>query len=171
MGKTINEITAIIIEESIEIHKELGPGLLESVHEVILTKRLRDRGLEAVRQVMVPIIYQGHRFDEAFRLDLLVEGKVVVELKSLEVMPLVHFKKVTTYLRLTGHEVALLINFGAARLKDGLHRVVNKYAGPLPGWIILRTGWWQAFAPGPDRSQPSAFPPRHRALRVRLATS
>ena len=133
MERPVNEITAIIIEESIEIHKELGPGLLESVYEVILTKRLQDRGLNALRQVVVPITYQGHRFDEGFRLDLLVENRVVVELKSLEVMPLVHFKKVTTYLRLTGHEVALLINFGAARLKDGLHRIVNNYTGPMPG--------------------------------------
>ncbi len=130
MNKAINEITSIIIEESIEIHKELGPGLLESVYEIVLTKRLRDRGLKATRQVMVPIIYQGHRFEEAFRLDMLVEDKVVVELKSIEVMPAVHFKKVTTYLRLTGHEVALLINFGEVRLTDGLHRIVNRYSGP-----------------------------------------
>ncbi len=130
MSRPINEITSIIIEESIEIHKELGPGLLESVYEVILTKRLRDRGLKAVRQVMVPIVYQGHRFEEAFRLDLLVEDSVVVELKSIELMPRVHFKKVTTYLRLTGHEVALLINFGESRLMDGLHRIVNRYTGP-----------------------------------------
>lgn len=130
MSRPINEITSIIIEESIEIHRELGPGLLESVYEIVLTKRLRDRGLKAERQVMVPLVYQGHRFEEAFRMDMLVEDRVVVELKSLELMPAVHFKKVTTYLRLTGHEVALLINFGEPRLIDGLHRIVNRYAGP-----------------------------------------
>ena len=129
----INDITAVIIEEAIEIHKELGPGLLESVYEVIMAKRLTDRGLKVERQVVVPIIYQGHRFEEGFRMDLLVEGEVVVELKSLEQIAPVHYKMVTTYLRLTGLEVALLINFGEPLLKDGLHRIVNRYSGPRPG--------------------------------------
>ena len=126
----INDITGIIIEESIEIHRELGPGLLESVYEIILAKRLRDRGLKVQCQVVVPIIYQGHRFEKGFRMDMLVEKAVVVELKSIERVPAVDFKRVQTYLRLTRYQVALLINFGEARLKDGLHRIVNKYDGP-----------------------------------------
>jgi iron complex transport system substrate-binding protein len=131
----INQITSIIIEESIAIHRDLGPGLMESVYEIILAQRLRDRGLKVEGQVEVPLIYQGQRFPLGFRLDLLVEERVVVELKSVEVLPPVAFKKLTTYLRLTEREVGLIINFGEAVLKNGLHRVVNKYQGPLPGKI------------------------------------
>lgn len=129
----INQITGIIIEESIEIHRDLGPGLMESVYEIILADRLRERGLIVQSQVEVPLFYRGQRFPLGFRLDLLVEERVVVELKSVEVLPPVAFKKLTTYLRLTEREVGLIINFGEGILKDGLHRVVNKYHGPMPG--------------------------------------
>lgn len=129
----INQITSIIIEESIAIHRDLGPGLMESVYEVILSERLRDRGLKVECQVEVPLIYQGRRFPLGFRLDMLVEARVVVELKSVELLPPVAFKKLTTYLRLTDREVGLLINFGEVILKNGLHRIVNKYKGPMPG--------------------------------------
>jgi len=129
----INQITGIIIEESIEIHRDLGPGLMESVYEIILAERLRDRGLKVDCQVEVPLFYQGRRFPLGFRLDMLVAERVVVELKSVEQLPPVAFKKLTTYLRLTEREVGLLINFGEVILKNGLHRIVNKYKGPMPG--------------------------------------
>ena len=126
----VNDITRVIIKEAIETHKELGPGLLESVYEIVLTKRLRVRGLVVQRQVIVPIVYLGEYFPEGFRMDMLVEQCVVVELKSIERIPAVDFKRVQTYLRLSRDQVALLINFGEARLKDGLHRIVNNYTGP-----------------------------------------
>lgn len=129
----VNRITGIIIEESIEIHRELGPGLLESVYEAVLARRLAKRGLTVRRQVPVPLIYEGETYEEAFRIDLLVAERIVVELKSVELMPPVAFKKTKTYLSLMGLEVGLLINFGEAVLKDGLHRVVNNYKGRKPG--------------------------------------
>ena len=129
----INDITLIVIEESIEIHKEFGPGLLESVYELVLAKRLMDRGLRVKRQVMVPITYRGEVISEAFRLDLLVEDEVVVELKSIERSAPVHFKQTKTHLRLMDKRVALLINFGETTLMEGLHRIVNQYEGPSPG--------------------------------------
>jgi GxxExxY protein len=132
----INQITGIIIEESIEIHRDLGPGLLESVYETILARRLTLRGLKVERQRKVPLIYDGHEFEEGFRLDLLVADRVIVELKSVEIIPAVAYKKLTTYLRLSNMEVGLLINFGEPVLKNGLHRVVNKYKGPNPGGSI-----------------------------------
>jgi GxxExxY protein len=93
----INSITGIIIEESIELHRDLGPGLLESVYEAILAKRIRDRGLAVACQVSVPLIYHGQEFPVGFRLDMLVEERVVVELKSVELLPAVSFKKLNTY--------------------------------------------------------------------------
>lgn len=128
----INRITGLIIEEAIELHRDLGPGLLESVYEVLLCKRLQDRGLKVEVQVQVPLVYQGMHFPVGFRLDMLVQDRVVVELKSVELLHPVAFKKLTTYLRLTEKEVGLIINFGEPILKNGLHRVVNNYKGPKP---------------------------------------
>lgn len=132
-----NRITSIIIEEAIRIHRDLGPGLLESVYESVLARRLEKRGLLVRRQVDVTVDYDGERHDVGFRMDMLVEDRVVVELKSVEILPLVAYKVVTTYLRFADKEVALLINFGEETLKDGLHRIVNKYRGPKPGDEIL----------------------------------
>lgn len=128
-----NRITSIIIEEAIRIHRDLGPGLLESVYETVLARRLEKRGLLVRRQVDVTVDYDGERHEVGFRMDMLVEDRVVVELKSVEILPLVAYKVVTTYLRFADKEVALLINFGEETLKDGLHRIVNKYRGPKPG--------------------------------------
>lgn len=128
----LNRITGTIIEESIEIHRELGPGLLETVYEAILARRLAKRGLRVARQRAIPLIYDGEVFEESYRLDLLVEERVIVELKSVEVLPPVAAKKLITYLCLSNLEVGLLINFGETVLKDGLHRIVNKYSGPRP---------------------------------------
>ncbi len=128
----LNTVTGIIIDESIRIHREVGPGLLESVYEAVLAKRLVARGLIVQRQVAVPIVIDGEEFGEGFRLDLLVNNLVIVELKSVQELALVHFKQVQTYLRLMDLPVGLLINFGDVVLKDGLHRIVNNYIGPLP---------------------------------------
>ena len=122
---TENEIADRIMDAAFQIHRELGPGLLESVYEVILARKLTDTGLLVERQVPVPIRFQGVLFDEGFRADLFVEQKVIIELKSVERLQPVHSKQLLTYLRLTGCRLGLLINFGENLMKDGFKRVVN----------------------------------------------
>jgi len=122
---TENEIGTRVIEAAIAVHRELGPGLLETVYEVVLARGLSERGLKVVRQVAVPIIYKGIRFDEGFRADLIVEGKVILELKSVERVTPAHKKQVQTYLRLTGCKLGYLLNFGGEVMKAGITRCVN----------------------------------------------
>ena len=122
---TENEIARIVVDAAIHVHRELGPGLLETVYEVILAHELRKRGLRVERQVPIPIIYDGIRFDEGYRADLLVEGAVVVELKSVEALSAVHSKQLLTQLRLTNRKLGLLLNFGEYLLKNGIRRIVN----------------------------------------------
>jgi iron complex transport system substrate-binding protein len=113
------------VDAAVKIHSDLGPGLLESVYESVLARDLQRRGLRVDRQRSVRFEYDGMVFDEGLRVDLLVEDCVVVELKSVEKLASVHSKQLLTYLRLANLPVGLLINFGASRLKEGLHRVVN----------------------------------------------
>jgi GxxExxY protein len=125
--KDIDDITGTIVDAAYQIHTGLGPGLLESVYEAVLARELEKRGLVAERQRPVSFEYDGIRFDEGFRVDLLVENSVVIELKSVEKTVPVHAKQVLTYLRLLHLPVGLLINFGAPTLKEGLQRIVNNY--------------------------------------------
>lgn len=120
-----NEIGTVVIQAAIEVHRTLGPGLLESVYEVVLAHELIQRGLRVERQVPISISYKGVTFDEAFRADLVVEGKVIIELKSVEQMNKAHRKQIQTYLRLTGLKLGYLLNFGAALMKEGIVRAVN----------------------------------------------
>jgi len=120
-----NDIANQVMDAAFQIHREIGPGLLESVYEVILTKVLVGKGLDVERQVPVPIRYLGMAFDEGFRADLIVGHKLIVELKSVERLQPLHSKQLLTYLRLTDRRLGLLINFGENLLKDGLKRVVN----------------------------------------------
>ena len=122
---TENEIGTIVVDCAVYIHMELGPGLLETVYEVILANELRNRGLKVERQVAIPIVYHGLQFDEGFRADLMVEGKVILELKSVETITKAHQKQVLTYLRLTGKKLGYLLNFGEALMKDGIYRIIN----------------------------------------------
>ena len=122
---TENEIAKIVVDAAFQIHKKLGPGLLESVYEVILAHELKKRGLKVERQVPVAIIFEGIRFDEGFRADIIVEDKVIVELKSVEKVSRVHKKQLLTYLRLADKRLGLLINFGAELIRDGISRIVN----------------------------------------------
>ena len=122
---TENEIGKIVVDCAVKLHMELGPGLLESVYEVLLMHRLEASGLRAERQVHIPIEYDGIRFDEGFRADLIVEGKVLLELKSVERTARSHQKQVLTYLKLTGIKLGYLLNFGEAFMKDGIHRILN----------------------------------------------
>ena len=122
---TENEIGQVVVDTSLAVHRELGPGLLESVYEVILAQALMERGLTATRQVSVPIEYSGLHFDEAFRADIIVDGKVILEIKSVETLRDVHKKQLLTYLRLTGMKLGFLLNFGEALIKNGIVRIVN----------------------------------------------
>jgi iron complex transport system substrate-binding protein len=127
MGRSeLDDITGAIVDASVKIHQNLGPGLLESVYEVVLARVLAQRGFSVQRQKAVSFEYERMVFEEGFRLDLLVEERVVVELKSVEKLAPIHSKQLLTYLRLMHLPVGLLINFGAATLKEGLHRIVNK---------------------------------------------
>ena len=121
----LDGITGAVIDASIKIHRELGLGLLESVYEVVLARDLARRGFSVERQKTVAFDYDGMHFEEGLRIDLLVNGCVVIELKSVEKLSPVHGKQLLTYLRLMKLPVGLLINFGASTLKEGLQRVVN----------------------------------------------
>jgi GxxExxY protein len=123
---TENQIGKRILDLAFEIHTELGPGLLETVYEVVLAHELRGIGMEVERQKPVPIIYRGIHFDEGFRADLIVENKVIVELKSIEALQRVHAKQVLTQLRLANLRLGYLINFGEEHLKDGIKRLANR---------------------------------------------
>jgi len=124
-AKHLDEITGIVVDACVKLHKSVGPGLLESIYEVILTRDLERRGLRVERQIPISFEYDGLRFEDALRADILVESLVVVELKSVERLLPVHPKQVLTYLRLLKLPVGLLVNFGAPTMKEGLHRIVN----------------------------------------------
>ena len=119
---TDNDITHEIIGAAIEVHKRLGPGLLESAYEACLVEELRLRNLNVDRQVGLPVVYKETRLDCGYRIDLLVESKIVVELKSVDGLAPIHEAIILTYLRLSGHKIGLLINFNVAILKDGVRR-------------------------------------------------
>jgi len=123
--KDLNHISGQIVDAAFHIHTKLGPGLLESVYEVILARELERRGFLVVRQKPVPIVFEGMRFDEGFRADLVVENAIVVELKSVENLAPVHGKQLLTYLKLLDLKLGLLVNFGAPTIKEGIQRVVN----------------------------------------------
>ena len=120
-----NEIGSIIVDSAVDLHRNLGPGLLETVYEVTLARALERRGLGVQRQVAVPIEYQGETFSEGFRADLIVEGLVIVELKSVERVTPAHKKQLLTYLRLTGLKLGYLLNFSEALMRDGITRIIN----------------------------------------------
>jgi GxxExxY protein len=120
-----NEIGTIVVSEAIDLHRALGPGLLESVYEAILARRLANHGLEVQRQVSVPVVFEGERFDEGFRADLVVDKMVLIELKSVEKIHNAHKKQLLTYLKLTGIKLGYLLNFGESLMKDGIVRTIN----------------------------------------------
>jgi GxxExxY protein len=123
----IDDVTGTVVDAAVKLHMRMGPGLLETVYEQLLAAALARRGLHVERQVPIDIVDEGDTFPAAFRIDLLVERIVIVEIKSVERLAPVHSKQVMTYLRLTGLQVGLLINFNCAKLTEGLHRVVNGY--------------------------------------------
>jgi len=120
-----NEIARIIVDSCLKIHKALGPGLLESVYEEVLAYELTQRGLKVERQQQLPVIYNDMKMKVGFRLDLLVENKVIVELKSVEALAPIMFKITTNYLKLSDKKLALLVNFNVELIKNGIKRIVN----------------------------------------------
>ena len=122
---TENEIGTILITTAIDIHRSLGSGLFESVYETVLAHDLEEKGLAVKREVPIGIEYKDLKFEEAFRADLILNDKVIVELKSIEQLSMAHRKQLLTYLRLSGKKLGYLLNFGEALLKDGIVRIAN----------------------------------------------
>jgi GxxExxY protein len=123
---TENQIASVVVDGAVKIHKALGPGLLESVYKVTLAYELTRRGMRVITEQGLPVIYEGVQLDIGFRVDLLVDRKVIVEIKSVEALAPVHRKQLGTYLHLTGLHLGLLINFNVELIKDGIQRVVNR---------------------------------------------
>ena len=122
---TENELSKIIVDTCYKIHTKLGPGLFESVYEEILYHELNKAGLEVKRQSPISVLWDSLRMDHGFRADLIVENKVIIEIKSIEAIAPVHQKQLLTYLKLTGLKLGLLINFNVALIKNGIQRIVN----------------------------------------------
>jgi len=122
-----NEIGSIIVDSAVQLHKELGSGIFENVYEAILMKMLINKRLHVQRQVIIPLNFHGDYFDEGFRVDLLVEGKVIIELKSLEKILPVHKKQLLTYLKLSNIKLGFILNFGAETMKEGIFRIINGF--------------------------------------------
>lgn len=121
-----NQLSYKIIGIALELHKSLGPGLLESVYETALAHDLAESGLEVKRQAALPFVYKDIRMEAGFRIDILVNEKVVLEIKSIDTLAPVHFAQTLTYLKLSNLKLALLINFNVKTLKEGIHRIVNQ---------------------------------------------
>jgi GxxExxY protein len=124
---SIDELSSVVLEEAIGIHKEFGPGLFETVYESVLAGRLRRRGLKVERQLQVKAVFDGDAYDPAFKIDLLGDDRLVLEIKAIERLNQAHAKQLLTYLRLLKQPVGLLLNFSEATMKDGIRRVVNDY--------------------------------------------
>jgi GxxExxY protein len=122
---TENELAKVVVDVAYQIHRKLGPGLFESVYQAVLIHELRKRGLRVEGEIAVPVIWEDVRLEVGFKADVIVEGKLILELKSVEAIHPVHKKQLLTYLRLTDCRLGLLINFGTELIKDGISRVVN----------------------------------------------
>ena len=123
----INKLSGIILDSAIEVHRNLGPGLLESVYEVCLCKELDSRGIKYARQVSLPVVYKGEELEADFRIDILVENEIIIELKAVEAMIPVFEAQLLTYLKLSNKKLGLLINFNVPRLIEGYKRMLNGF--------------------------------------------
>lgn len=124
---SIDDLSGVVVDTAIGIHRDIGPGLLESVYEAVLAGRLEDRGLKIARQVPVPLSVDGRHFDVAFRIDILVEDRLIIEVKAVEQLSKAHSRQLLTYLRLFQQPVRLLLNFSGATMTEGIRRMVNDY--------------------------------------------
>jgi GxxExxY protein len=123
--EVLNAISGQVVDAALAVHSELGPGLLESVYEIALAYELRQRGFRVERQIPVPVYYRGIKFDEGYRLDLVVDDLVIVEIKSIETVTAIHRKQILTYLRLTNRPLGLILNFNVNLMKEGITRIAN----------------------------------------------
>ena len=121
----LNEISGQVVDAAMKVHSSLGPGLLENAYEACLEYELQKRGMQAERQVALPVVYDGVRIELGYRLDLLVENEIIVELKAVERLTRIHEAQLLSYLKLSNKKIGLLINFSVLRLKDGIKRMVN----------------------------------------------
>lgn len=121
-----NELSAIVVDCIFKVHKNLGPGLLESTYEICLMYELKKAGLEAKNQVALPVVYEEVKLDAGYRIDVLIENKLIVEIKSVEALNDIHLAQILTYLKLNNIRLGLLVNFNVTLIKDGIRRVVNK---------------------------------------------
>ena len=128
----IDVISGRVVDLAIRLHRQLGPGLLESVYETVLAGRLEAEGFAVERQCPVSFEFEGHQFDNGFRIDLLVDHRLIIEIKSVERLLPVHAKQLLTYLRLTRQPVGLLLNFGGDTMKEGIRRLVNDHNPSAP---------------------------------------
>src|ERR1700685_296015 len=154
---TENAIAKEIVDAAFRIHTTLGPGLLESVYATVLAYELDRRGLRTVRQQSIPVVYENVRIDTGFRADLIVEDKVIVEVKSVELLAPVHRKQLLTYLRLADKRLGLLINFQVALIKDGIARIVNGLEDDDHAKSQRGVGIPRHPLPGISRAQPLAI--------------
>ena len=136
--RNVEKIATEVVDTAFHLHRDLGPGLLESVYEVVLEKMLRNRGLAVERQMPVPIKFADLIFDEGFRADLVVENALIIELKSVEKIAPAHAKQLLTYLRLMDFPIGLLINFGAPTFKEGVRRIINNHIGKYMSQTKIR---------------------------------
>lgn len=122
---TENEISKVVVELCLNLHRQYGAGLFESVYEELLCYELAEKGVAFDRQKAIPLVHKNIKLEAGFRADIVIENKVILELKSVEVLAEVHYKQLTTYLKLSGLKLGLLINFNVPLIKDGIHRIVN----------------------------------------------
>ena len=140
----LEAISGDVLDVAMRLHRELGPGLLESVYEVILAGKLTSMGHKVARQRQVDVEFEGTRFQSAFRVDLLIDDCLLVEIKSVERLTPVHSRQLLTYLRLTKQPVGLLINFGGETLREGVRRVVNNYQPSAPPRLRVNQSNWRS---------------------------
>lgn len=156
-ARSLDDITGAVVDVAVKIHRALGPGLLESVYGAVLTRALVRQGFKVERQKMVRFEYDGMIFDDGLRVDLIVDDRVIIELKSIERLAPVHGKQVLTYLRLSNLQVGLLINFGGATLKEGLQRIVNNLQpSASPHLRVNRSSTASLSAPSASLAPPRA---------------
>jgi GxxExxY protein len=130
--KKVDAITGDVLDAAIQVHRELGPGLFESIYETLLAARLERAGYRVARQVPVDLVHDGLRFEAAFKVDILIEERIVIEIKAVERLVALHRKQVLSYLRILKQPVGLLINFNTSLLKDGFHRIENTHSASSP---------------------------------------
>lgn len=182
MAKDLEEIAAIAVDCGLRIHRDLGPGLLESVYETVMAASLAKAGLSVTRQMPLSFVFDDMPFTDVCRIDLLVDGRLIIEIKSLEALAKVHGKQLLTYLRLAQQPLGLLMNFGGATFKEGLRRIVNEHTSFASSRLRVHNSAapdWDAFfdrPPNPDfptleeirateRCSSCANPPSHPSSR------